>query len=95
MRLSDSFPGENVDVTFAPYDVDFRKNALLGIHATGLDLSSIPLYSKLGLYYFDRQSRTKKMRVGGLTYDVDNGEIICEDGELPHFPECAFGHIKK
>jgi hypothetical protein len=35
------------------------------------------------------------MRVGGLTYDVGKGEIICEDGELPHFPECAFGHIKK
>jgi len=96
MRLNDSFLGGSVDVTFAPHGTDFRKNALLDIHATGLDLSSIPLHSKLGLYYFDPETGSyKKMRVGELTYDLDKGEIICEDGELPHFSEYAFGYIKK
>ena len=71
-----------------------EKMHCLDAHPTGLDLSSIPLLSQLGLYCFDPETgSSKEMRNGELTYDLDKGEIISEDGELPHFFEYAFGYL--
>jgi hypothetical protein len=94
MSRSDFFPGGKVGVTSAPYGDHFGKMHCLDAHPTGLDPCSIPLLSQLGLYCFDPETgSSKEMRNGELTYDLDKGEIISEDGELPHFFEYAFGYL--
>jgi hypothetical protein len=84
-----------VNTIFGPHGTTFLVPALLNIHATGLDLSSLPSNVKVQLYYYNPDINTYTLMVTKSTnYNLTSGMIKCQDGQLPHFSRYAFGYVK-
>jgi hypothetical protein len=95
MTLGEETVSGSVDVIFGPHGTKFLVPALLNIDAHGLDLSMIPPNANVQLYYLNLDNNTYELMVVKKTsFDIKQGQIKCQDGQLPHFSRYAFGYVK-
>ncbi len=80
----------SLDMTFGPHGAQFLKPARVSMHVTGMDLGDIPADAQLHLYYLDNGEWV--VMPGTVTINPQTGEVKCQDGELPHFSQYAFGY---
>ena len=95
MTLGEETLSGAVNVIFGPHGTKFIKPALLNIDAHGLDLSMIPPNANVQLYYLNLDNnKYELMTVKKTSFDIKQGQIKCQDGQLPHFSRYAFGYVK-
>jgi hypothetical protein len=90
LRLDDEVLKSSVDITFNPHGSTFLKPALLDVDIRGMDFAGYSPKDKLWLYYDDNGTWVK-MAAKKVEFDLKEGKLKCDDGELPHFSRYAFG----
>ena len=84
----------NIDVTFGPHGVTFKKPAHLYITLENADLSDIDS-SSLGVYYVNEDTgELEQMRCRAIKVDKSNGKLEVVKAKIPHFSRfaVAFGN---
>jgi hypothetical protein len=76
---------------FDPDGISFSKPAMLDVYARGLDLSGVPPWKKVKLFYCDG-GQWVEMKTGRVSANAWTGELSCDNGEIPHFSRYAFGY---
>lgn len=91
MSLEQNTLATSVSLDFGP-STQFKIPALLSIHAEGLDLSGFSPNDHIGLVYLDGDD-WKPMPAKKVSFDINKGEIICIDAQIPHFSRYGFTRI--
>jgi len=78
---------------FGPSPTSFSRPAILDFYATGIDFGKLPRNATIKLYYYNSDTgQWEPMNAGSITWDIRQGWLKCEDGEIPHFSRYAFGY---
>ena len=90
LRMDDQVLRSSVDITFNPHGSTFLKPAILDVDVKGMDVAGFSPNDSIWLYYYDNGTWVK-MVAKKIDFNFNNGEIKCNDGQLPHFSRYAFG----
>lgn len=91
MSLDDQVLRSNIDLTFGPHGSTFLKPALLDVNVSGMDLSGLRPRDRVYLWYIDTTGKWIRMDAQFIYVNIQQGRLVCNDGELPHFSAYAFG----
>ncbi len=90
MTVDDLVLRSRVDILFNPHGSTFLKPAYLDCIVNGMDVAGYAPTDQFYLYYYDNGTWVK-MITRRIDFRYDQGALMCENGELPHFSRYAFG----